>query len=277
MALSSAPLRLCVIMARSSAPLRLCVMILMLPCALMSVAAGRASSQPSARPATVHVAVASNFAEAHDYIAAAFEAATGHSVLTSLGSTGQLYAQIRNGAPFDVFLAADEARPARLVADGEAIADSRFTYALGRLVLYGPSLDSVRAHGVDLRDERNRRVAIANPKLAPYGRAAAQTIERLGLTERLASRLVQGENIAQTFQFVHTGAAELGFVALSQVYRETRDGYWLVPQEYHDRIAQDAVLLRRGGENAAAVALMDFLRGDTARRIIEGFGYGESR
>jgi molybdate transport system substrate-binding protein len=250
--------------------------MLLLSCALMSVGARRSSSQSSPARATVHVAVASDFAEAHEYIATAFEAATGHTVVTSFGATGQLYTQIRNGAPFDVYLAADEERAARLVADGEAVADSRFTYAVGRLVLYGPSLDSVRAYGVDLRDDGNRRVAIANPKLAPYGRAAGQTIERLGLTDRLAARLVRGENIAQTFQFVHTGAAELGFVALSQVYRETRDGYWLVPQQYHDRIAQDAVLLRRGAANPAAVAFIDFLRGDTARRIIEGFGYGES-
>jgi molybdate transport system substrate-binding protein len=246
-------------------------MILMLPCALMSVAAGRASSQPSARPATVHVAVASNFAEAHDYIAAAFEAATGHSVLTSLGSTGQLYAQIRNGAPFDVFLAADEARPARLVADGEAIADSRFTYALGRLVLYGPSLDSVRAHGVDLRDERNRRVAIANPKLAPYGRAAAQTIERLGLTERLASRLVQGENIAQTFQFVASGNADAGLVAAAQVKGEKAT--WIVPERYHTPLAQDAVLLARGAKNDTAHAFLAFLKSEPARQRIRSHGY----
>lgn len=223
---------------------------------------------------TVHVAVAANFADAQEYLTEAFQAGTGHRVVTSIGATGQLYAQIRNGAPFDVFLAADEERPERLELEGEGAPGSRFTYAIGRLVLYGPGLDSVRAHGVDLVNPRNRRIAMANPKLAPYGRAAQQTLERLGLTRTVASRLVQGENIAQTFQFVSSGAAELGFVAFSQVYREPSRTYWLVPEEYHDPIAQDAILLRTGASNPAAIAWMDFLRGDVARRIIEAFGYG---
>jgi molybdate transport system substrate-binding protein len=185
-----------------------------------------------------------------------------------------MYAQIRNGAPFDVFLAADTERPGLLEDEGEAVPGSRFTYAIGRLVLYGPGLDSVRSHGVDLRDPRNRRIAMANPKLAPYGRAAVQTFERLGFTDVVAARLVQGENVAQTYQFVHTGAAELGLVAFSQVYGERPHRYWLVPTEYHDPIAQDAVLLRRGATNPAALAYIEFLRGTVARRIIEGFGYG---
>lgn len=256
--------------AVTSAPLRLWVMSSVLLFLPMSFA----RPADSAPRATVHVAVAANFAEAHEYIATAFEAETGHSVVTSIGATGQLYTQIRNGAPFDVFLAADAERPALLVMDGDGVASSRFTYAVGRLVLYGPSLDSVRAGGADLRDRGSRRIAIANPKLAPYGRAARQTIERLGLADAVGSRLVQGENIAQTFQFVHSGAAELGFVAYSQVYRETREGYWLVPESYHDRIAQDAVLLERSADNPAAVAFMAFLKGDTARRIIEAYGYG---
>jgi molybdate transport system substrate-binding protein len=237
----------------------------------VTVLTGSAASQPRG---TVHVAVAANFAAAHDYLVTAFEAGTGHTVVTSTGATGQLYAQIRNGAPFDVFLAADTERPGLLEDEGEAVPGSRFTYAIGRLVLYGPGLDSVRSHGVDLRDPRNRRIAMANPKLAPYGRAAVQTFERLGFTDVVAARLVQGENVAQTYQFVHTGAAELGLVAFSQVYGERPHRYWLVPTEYHDPIAQDAVLLRRGATNPAALAYIEFLRGTVARRIIEGFGYG---
>lgn len=222
----------------------------------------------------VHIAAAANFAEPLEYLVQAFEAGTGHSVVTSLGSTGLLYAQIRNGAPYDVFLAADTVRPARLDASGAGVAGTRFTYAIGRLVLYGPGLDSVRAYGVDLRDPRHRRVAVANPELAPYGRAALQTLERLGFVRVVAPRLVQGENVAQAFQFVHTGAAELGFVAFSQVRSEPPERYWLVPQQYHDAIEQDAILLQRGATNPAALAWIEFMRGDVARRIIEAFGYG---
>jgi len=226
-----------------------------------------------ARVRSVHVAVAANFVEAEKQLAGAFRAGTGHEVITSVGSTGQLYAQISNGAPFDIFLAADRERPGRLIDEGEALAASRFTYAVGRLVLYGPSLDSVRAGGIDLMDPRNRRIAIANPDLAPYGRAAMQALRHLGVHVVPASRLVQGENVAQTFQFVRTGAAELGFVALSQVRDEPPHTYWRVPIEDYEPIAQDAVLLRHGEANPAALAYLEFLRGETARRIIEAFGY----
>jgi molybdate transport system substrate-binding protein len=230
------------------------------------------SSQRSSRGA-VSVAVAANFADVHAQLAARFSSSTGHRVITSAGSSGQLYAQIMSGAPFEVFLSADTARPAQLERDGLTVAGTRFTYAVGRLALFGPSLDSVRADGEDLRAARFAHVAIANPTTAPYGAAAVQVIARLGLTQALRDRLVQGESIAQTFQFVKSGAAELGFVAWSQVVRERRHRYWLVPAEQHDVIAQDAVLLRRGAANAAARAYIEFLRGDLARRMIAAQGY----
>jgi molybdate transport system substrate-binding protein len=195
-------------------------------------------------------------------------------VVASAGSSGQLYAQIRNGAPFDVFLSADTARPAQLERDGLTEPGSRFTYAVGRLVLYGPTLDSVRAGGADLRGAGVRHIAIANPRTAPYGAAAVQAIERLGLGTQLRDRVVQGENIAQTWQFVRSGAAELGFVALSQVLSEPTRTYWLVPQDHHDMIAQDAVLLRSAASEPAAIGYLAFLRTDTARRVIELSGYG---
>lgn len=225
----------------------------------------------------VHVAVAANFGAVHERLATLFTAGTGHEVVSSTGSSGQLYAQIRNGAPYDVFLSADSDRPLLLEQSGAASAGMRFTYAVGRLALYGPSLDSVRAFGVDLRDRRHQRIAIANPKTAPYGAAAVQVLARLGLTDVVASRLVRGENVAQAYQFVHSGAAELGFVAASQVQGEPAQAYWMVPAEYHDVIAQDAVLLRRGEGNPAALAFAEFMRGGLARGVIESFGYDTVR
>lgn len=221
----------------------------------------------------VHVAVAANFVAAHERLAAIFTAGTGHDVVTSAGSSGQLYAQIRNGAPYDVFLSADAERPRRLEDEGAGKAGVRFTYAIGRLVLYGPSLDSVRAFGVDLRDPRHRRVAMANPKTAPYGAAAEQVLARLGLARDVADRLVRGETVTQAYQFVRSGAAELAFVAFSQVVGEPERTYWLVPADYHDTIVQDAVLLESGGRNPAALAFVEFLRGEVARGVIESFGY----
>ncbi|HEX7048794.1 MAG TPA: molybdate ABC transporter substrate-binding protein [Longimicrobiales bacterium] len=226
---------------------------------------------------TVLVAVAANFAETQAALAARFTAATGVVVRASIGSTGQLYAQIRNGAPFDVFLAADEERPRRLEAEGRVVPGTRFTYAEGRLVLYGPGLDSVRAGGADLIEGEYAHLAIANPETAPYGVAAVQTLERLGLADAVAARLIRGESIGQTYRFVRSGAAELGFVALSQVRGESSCRYWIVPRELHGPIRQDAVLLRHGADNAGARRYVAYLRSPEARRLIASYGYGTGR
>jgi molybdate transport system substrate-binding protein len=227
--------------------------------------------------APVSVAVAANFAEPLRAIARAFEASTGQAVRASSGSSGGLLAQIDHGAPFDVFLSADRARPKRLERAGLAVPGSRFTYALGRLVLHGPALTP----GVDgatlLRRGRFEHLAMANPDIAPYGLAARQTLEHLGLWRRLAPKIVQGESVAQTHQFVTSGAAEVGFVALSQVRRSGAGRHWLVPRELHAPIEQDAVVLQRARGHAAAEAFVRFLAGDTAARIIEAAGYDPGR
>ncbi|VAX09515.1 Molybdenum ABC transporter, substrate-binding protein ModA [hydrothermal vent metagenome] len=225
---------------------------------------------------TVHVAVASNFTVPLRLLAASFEEQSGHQIKISAASTGKLYAQIKHGAPYHLFLAADQARPERLVQDGLAIADSRFTYALGRLVLWAPgerfdgSADELMAK-VDVR-----RFAIANPKTAPYGVAAQQTLEEIGQLTKLRGRLVRGENIAQTFQFVASGAAEMGLVALAQLSGENAlTGYhWVVPQEMYEPIRQEAVLLKRGEDNLAAKAFLHHLRSTEARALIVEQGYG---
>lgn len=226
---------------------------------------------PSAA-AEVHVAVAANFSEAADEIATAFEAATEHSVILSFGSTGQLYAQITQAAPFDVFLAADEARPAQLIEDGLAVAQSRFTYALGQLVLW--SADDGRVVGAEtLAKGAFARLAIADPAVAPYGAASIQTLAALGLEQALNPKLVRGNSIAQTFQFVATGNAELGFVAWAQLIGNESGSRWVVPQKLYEPIVQDAVLLEAGRDNDGAFAFLDFLKRD-ARPIIKRFGYG---
>jgi molybdate transport system substrate-binding protein len=233
---------------------------------------GEPDARPDSEPA-LSVAVAANFSATQEALAARFTELTGTPVVASVGSTGQLFAQIQNGAPFHVFLSADQARPEQLEASGLAVQGSRFSYAEGRLVLYGPGLDSVRAVGVDLRDRREARVAIANPQTAPYGAAAMAVLERLGLTSTLAPRIVQGESIAQADQFVRSGSAELGFVALSQVIGESANKYWLVPRELHAPILQDAVLLVAGRAHLDAQVYLDFLRSAEGRRIIEAAGY----
>jgi molybdate transport system substrate-binding protein len=233
---------------------------------LLVVAAGPAQA------AQVKVAVAANFTAAMKEIAAAFEAATGHELVVSYGSTGKIYAQIVNGAPFEVFLAADQARPQRLVEEGRA--SDRFTYAVGRLVLWSPDPDRVDARGAVLRSGDFRRLAIANPVTAPYGAAAVQVLERLGLMQALEPRLVRGDNIAQAYQFVATRNAELGFVAMAQVALEPGGSRWPVPLDLYDPIRQDAVLLEKGRDNPAARALLDYLAGPEAHAVIERFGYG---
>jgi len=225
-----------------------------------------------ARGDEVKAAVAANFTAAMREIATGFERATGHRLLSSFGSTGALYTQIKNGAPFDVFLAADQRRPKLLQREGTA--SGAFTYAVGRLVLWSTSPGVVGPAGEVLKDGHFKHLAIADPKTAPYGAAAMEVLESLGLRKALAPRLVQGVSIAQTYQFVATGNAELGFVALAQVAGNTAGSRWPVPRELYHPIRQDAVLLKHGANNPAAKALLDYLKGPAARAIIEKYGYG---
>ena len=225
---------------------------------------------------TVSVAVAANFTAPMQKIAAAVETDTGHKAELSFGATGKFYAQITHGAPFQVLLSADDTTPARLEREGKAVAHSRFTYAIGTLVLWSAQPGTVDAKGDVLKSGDFKHLAIANPKLAPYGAAALQVMEKLGVATALQPRLVQGENIAQTFQFVSTGNAQLGFVALSQVMADgkIRSGSaWQVPASLHEPIRQDAVLLMPGKDSAAASALLTYLRGSKARAIIQSYGY----
>ncbi len=222
---------------------------------------------------TVHAAVAANFTGAANEIGSAFAAATGHEVMYSFGATGQLYAQITQGAPFDVFLAADRERPGQAEREGYAVPGSRFTYATGAIVLY--SADPALVSGADtLRRADFTRLAIANPATAPYGHAAIEALKALGVYEALAGRIVQGNNIAQVYQFVATGNAELGFVAQAQVAIRDGGSRWPVPSGLYPAIAQDAVLLNSARGNEAARAFLDFLRGDAAREIKSRYGYG---
>jgi molybdate transport system substrate-binding protein len=229
-----------------------------------------------AAAAEVSVAVAANFTAPMQKIAAAFEQATGHKAQLAFGSTGRFYAQVKNGAPFQVLLAADDETPAKLVNEGLAIGASRFTYATGRLVLWSAAPGVVDAQGEVLKKPDIPRLAIADPKLAPYGAAAIQTLTKLNLLAAWQPRIVQGESIGQAFQFVSTGNAPVGFVALSQVMSDGRidkGSAWVVPENLHAPIRQDAVVLNAGKDNAAAAALMQFLRSDAARAIIRAHGY----
>ncbi|MBU6502477.1 MAG: molybdate ABC transporter substrate-binding protein [Burkholderiales bacterium] len=241
-------------------------------CALLALALSTA-----VRAGTVQVAVAANFTEPMKTIAADFEKDTGNTVQLSFGSTGKFYAQIKNGAPFDVFLSADEATPARLEKEGSAVAGSAFTYATGRLVLWSARPGVVDAQGDVLKKSDFKNIAIASPKLAPYGAAAVQTLTHLGLLATVQPKLVTGESIGQTFSFVSTGNAELGFVALSQVYAngQIKSGSgWIVPENLHAPIRQDAVELDHAKGNSTATALLDYLKGNKARAVIRSFGYG---
>lgn len=224
----------------------------------------------------VQVAVAANFAAPMQKLVPLFEQQTGHRVVASYGSTGKFATQIQNGAPFEVFLAADDETPAKLERAGHAVAGTRFTYAIGRLVLWSRQPGLVDAKGDVLRGDSFERLAIADPRLAPYGAAAVQTLRSLSLLERLQQRFVTGENITQAHQFVATGNAPLGFVALSQVQVDGRIGEgsaWLVPEQLHEPIVQQAVLLPNGRDNPAATALLNFLRSDAARALIRAAGY----
>ncbi len=226
-----------------------------------------------ARADDTTVAVAANFTEPAKEIARAFEAQTGHTVTLSFGSTGQFYIQIKQDAPFAVLLAADQETPKKMGDDGLAVAETRFTYAIGRLVLWGKSPNAPAGEAI-LRSGGFDKLAVANPKLAPYGAAGLQVLTKLGVYDALAPKLVQGNNITQTFQFVDTGNAELGFVALSQVIARTDGHYWLVPAGLYSPILQDAVLLRKGAGDPTARAFLAFLKGPEALKIIQTFGYG---
>lgn len=228
--------------------------------------------------ADVSVAVAANFAAPMQKIANAFAQDTGHRAIVSLGSTGHFYAQIRNGAPFEVLLAADGATPRRLEEEGLGVSGSRFTYAVGRLVLWSSHASRVDAQAQVLRQGDFKRLAIANPKLAPYGAAAVEVMGRMGVLSSVQAKLVQGDNIAQTYQFVATDNAQLGFVALSQVMsdgRISRGSAWVVPTHWHTPLRQDAVLLSRGQGHVAAQDLLTYLKSDKVKAIIQSHGYEE--
>lgn len=237
------------------------------------LAAWLAVAAPALQAEEAVVAVAANFTGPAREIAAAFEAATAHAATLSFGSTGQLYTQIDQGAPFDVYLAADRARPRRAVEAGLAVADSLFTYAAGRLVLVSRDDKLVQGARTLARGGFNR-IAIANPATAPYGAAAVEVMQALGVHDTLAPRIVRGTNVAQAYQFVATGNAELGFVALSQVAGQDAGSRWIVPQTMHAPIAQAAVLLKRGAGNPAARAFLAFLKRPRARAVTAKYGYG---
>ncbi|MCE0463961.1 MULTISPECIES: molybdate ABC transporter substrate-binding protein [Pseudomonas] len=224
----------------------------------------------------VQVAVAANFTAPIQAIAADFEKDTGHKLVAAYGATGQFYTQIKNGAPFEVFLAADDTTPARLESEGNTVKGSRFTYAIGTLALWSAKDGYVDDKGQVLKDNAYHHLSIANPKAAPYGLAATQVLDKLGLTSQVKSKIVEGQNITQAYQFVSTGNAELGFVALSQVYKDGKlssGSAWIVPAELHDPIKQDAVVLDKGRDNPAAMALVDYLKGPKAAAIIQAYGY----
>ena len=237
---------------------------------LIGLLAGAASAED------VQVAVAANFSAPMQVIAAAFKKDTGHKARLAFGSTGKFYAQIKNGAPFQVLLSADAETPARLEREGMTVAATRFTYAIGKLALWSAKKGMVDGSGTVLSKGGYAHLAIANPKLAPYGAAAIEVLKHLSLLEAVQPRLVQGENIAQTYQFVASGNAELGFVALSQVSRDgklTGGSAWIVPTNLHAPIRQDAVMLVNGKGNAAASALMAYLKSDKAKAVIRAYGY----
>lgn len=221
--------------------------------------------------AQVNVAVAANFTEAAKHIAAAFQAKTGHEAVLSFGASGQFYTQITQGAPFQVFLSADQERPKKLGDEGFGVADTRFTYAVGKLVLWSKNATLVTGEDT-LKTANFAKLAFCNPAAAPYGAAAVETLKALKLYDAVQPKLVQGENIAQAFQFVDSGNAELGFVALSQVMNAA-GSRWLVPQELYSPIKQDAILLKTGAANEAATGFIAFLKAPEAQAIIAKYGY----
>ncbi|MCO7573325.1 molybdate ABC transporter substrate-binding protein [Pseudomonas chlororaphis] len=230
----------------------------------------------SAQAAEVQVAVAANFTAPIQAIAADFEKDTGHKLVAAYGATGQFYTQIKNGAPFEVFLSADDSAPQKLESEGDTVKGSRFTYAIGTLALWSAKQGYVDSKGQVLKDNQYQHLSIANPKAAPYGLAATQVLAKLGLNDQVKDKIVEGQNITQAYQFVSTGNAELGFVALSQIYKDGKvssGSAWIVPAQMHDPIKQDAVILNKGKDNPAAQALVDYLKGPKAAAIIKSYGY----
>lgn len=224
----------------------------------------------------VQVAVAANFSAPIQAIAADFEKDTGHKLVASYGATGQFYTQIKNGAPFEVFLSADDSTPEKLEKEGDTVKGSRFTYAIGTLALWSAKENYVDTKAQVLKDNQYQHLSIANPKAAPYGLAATQVLAKMGLTDQVKSKIVEGQNITQAYQFVSTGNAELGFVALSQIYKDGKvsgGSAWIVPADLHDPIKQDAVILNKGKDNPAAKALVDYLKGPKAATVIKSYGY----
>jgi molybdate transport system substrate-binding protein len=249
---------------------------LLLSTAFVTAALAHVGARP-ARAAEVQLAVASNFVGAAQQLAAAFAKETGHQAVIASGATGKLYAQIESGAPFEIFLSADDKTPAKLEREGRAVAGSRFTYALGRLVLWSAKAGYVDAAGAVLTKGAFSHLAIANPKLAPYGAAAVEAMGRLGVLDAIRPKLVEGENIAQAREFVASGNAELGFVAQSQVLAPGLPpvgSWWIVPASLYAPIRQDVVWLRTGEKNPAARAFMLFLASRKAEALIRDHGYG---
>jgi molybdate transport system substrate-binding protein len=239
--------------------------------ALLAVAA-----VPGARAGEATAAVAANFNLPLRKLAEQFQRRSGHTLQIVAGSSGGLYAQIKNGAPFDVFFSADDGRTAQMEQEGLGVAGTRFTYALGKLVLWSAKPGVVDDRGQVLVKGNFRRLAMANPKIAPYGAAAQQTLAMLGLWEATAEKRVIGENLGPTYRFIASGNADLGFVALSQVRADPKaagGSQWIVPENLYNPIKQDAILLRHGQDNAAAQALLAFVRGAEGRELIRGFGY----
>lgn len=226
--------------------------------------------------AEAHIAVAANFAEPFKAVAAVLEKTTGHKVIPMVGATGKLYAQIKNGAPFDVLLSADQATPEKLAAEGLAVASSRFTYATGQLVLWSADPQRVDAQGAVLKSPSLKKLAYANPKTAPYGAAAVDVMTKLGVHETLTPKLVQGESIGQAYTFVASGNADVGFVAMSQVLEGGRlksGSMWVIPAALYRPIRQDAILLHKGADNPAALALLQLLKSNNIKDVIRSYGY----
>ena len=222
--------------------------------------------------ATVHAAVAANFTKVAEQLGAGFKAATGHDVVFSFGATGALYTQITQAAPFDVFFSADAQRTQTAIDEGFGVAGTDFTYAVGKVVLYSPTIDVTDGEAV-LKANAFQHIAIADPKAAPYGAAGMAVLDKLGLTEAVMPKIVTGENITQTQQFVDSGSAELGFVALSQLIGKPATQTWLPPQDTYPAIKQNAVLLKVGETNDAAKAFLDYVKSDAAVKVIEAAGY----
>jgi molybdate transport system substrate-binding protein len=238
----------------------------------LAVAVSATMALAPAQAGTVNAAVAANFAEVAEQLGADFKAASGHDLVFSFGATGALYTQITQAAPFDVFFSADAKRTQTAIDEGFAVAGTDFTYAVGRLVLYSPTIDVTDGAAV-LKGGAFRHLAIASPRTAPYGAAAIAVLEALGLTEAVTSKIVTGENITQAQLFVESGSAELGFVALSQVIGKPSTQTWLPPRDLYPVIRQNAVLLKAGESNEAAKAFLDYVKSDAAVVVIRAAGY----